>query len=527
LAFLVVLSLPQHTLAQAVDSDAIDAIVRDALKFWRVPGVAVGIVRLGDRRDDQVVYLKGHGVKEMGKADPVTPDTIFPLASCTKAFTTTAMAMLVDEGKMNWDDPVRKHVEFFHLSDPSADALVTLRDLVSHRTGVGSHELLWYRAPWSQEETIRKIGKVKLDYPFRSGFRYQTTMFTTAGWAVGRGARKEQEATEKTERAASRLPQLPPVRTDSFSPLDGWAVFVQKRILDPLEMRNTSVTTAKALASADHASPHRLGSEGRFEVIPWYTINKPEPAGSVNSCARDLCQWMRFQLADGIFAGKQLVSAKNLQETRTPQTIIRLEGNVRDMNPDTTQISYGMGWVVQDHRGQLLVSHAGGIDGFRAHITLIPKAKIGIVLLNNLDKTHMNLAVSNNLVDLLLGLPKKDWNAYVGEQVRKQETAARARYQEREKNRKPESRPSLPLSAYAGTYDDPAYGTAVIALKDNSLVWKWSSIDCRLEHFADDMFTIESDLLGHPRVQFIVGSGDKVNTMKVMDVMEVEFKRKP
>jgi CubicO group peptidase (beta-lactamase class C family) len=516
LAFLVVLSFPQQSVAQAVDSDAIDAIVRDALKFWRVPGVAVGIVHLGDRRDDQVVYLKGHGVKETGKNDPVTPDTVFPLASCTKAFTTTAMAMLVDEGKMSWDDPVRKHVEFFHLSDPSADALVTLRDLVSHRTGVSSHELLWYRAPWSQEETIRKIGKVKLDYPFRSGFRYQTTMFTTAGWAVGKVARDSV-----ADSGASRSCR------DGVADNLGWADFVQKRILDRLEMKNTCVTTAKALASADHASPHRIDSQGQLEVIPWYPMEKPEPAGSINSSARDLCQWMRFQLADGTFAGKQLVSAKNLQETHTPQTIIRLEGNVRDMNPDTTQISYGMGWVVQDYRGQLLVSHAGAIDGFRAHITLIPKAKIGIVLLNNLDKTHMNLAVSNSLVDLLLGLPKKDWNAYVGEQVRKQESAARARYLEREKNRKPESKPSLPLTAYAGTYEDPAYGTAVIALKDNSLVWKWSSFNCRLEHFADDTFTIDSDLLGHPRVQFVVTSGDKVNTMKLMDVMEVEFKRKP
>jgi hypothetical protein len=305
----------------------------------------------------------------------------------------------------------------------------------------------------------------------------------------------------------------------------GWADFVQKRILDRLEMKNTCVTTAKALASADHASPHRLTSEGGLEVIPWYTINKPEPAGSVNSCARDLCQWMRFQLADGTIADTRLVSAKNLQETRTPQTIIRLEGDVRDLNPDTTQISYGMGWVIQDHRGQLLVSHAGAIDGFRAHITLIPKAKIGIVLLNNLDKTHMNLAVSNNLVDLLLGLPKKDWNAYVGEQVRKQETAARARYQEREKQRKPESKTSLPMAAYAGTYEDPAYGTAVIALKDNSLVWKWSSFNCRLEHFADETFTIDSDLLGHPRVQFVIGDKDRPTRMKVMDVMEVEFKK--
>jgi len=294
-----------------------------------------------------------------------------------------------------------------------------------------------------------------------------------------------------------------------------------------LEMKNTSLTTTKALASLDHASPHRLGSQGQLEVIPWYTMDKPEPAGSVNSCAHDLCQWMQFQLADGSFAGKRLVSAKNLQETHTPQTIIRLEGNVRDMNPDTTQISYGMGWVIQDHRGQLLVSHAGAIDGFRAHITLIPKAKIGIVLLNNLDKTNMNLAISNSLIDLLLGLPKKDWNAYIGEQVRKQEMAARTRYQEREKQRKPESKPSLSLFAYAGTYEDPAYGSAVVTLKDGSLIWKWSSFTCRLERFADDTFIIDSDVLGHPRVQFIMSSDGKVHTMKVMDVMEVNFKRKP
>ena len=316
------------------------------------------------------------------------------------------------------------------------------------------------------------------------------------------------------------------------SSLESWADFVQKRILDPLEMKNTSLTTTKALASTDHATPNRLSSEGRLEVIPWYTMEKPEPAGSVNSCARDLCQWMRFQLADGTFRRTgvtpvaQLVSAKNLQETHTPQTIIRLDGNVRDMNPDTTQISYGMGWVIQDHRCQLLVSHAGAIDGFRAHITLIPKAKIGVVLLNNLDNTNMNLAVSNSLVDVLLGLSKKDWNAYVAEQVRKQESASRTRYFEREKNRKPESKPSLPLAAYAGTYEDPAYGAAVIALKDDSLIWKWSSFTCCLEHFADDTFTVDSDLLGHPRARFAAGSDGKVNTMKVMDVMEVEFKRK-
>jgi CubicO group peptidase (beta-lactamase class C family) len=496
------LCIPTMAGAQAADSATIDRIVEEALGFWQVPGVAVAIVR-----DDKVICLKGFGVREIGKDDPVSPETLFPLASCTKAFTTTAMAVLVDEGKMSWDDPVRKHVEFFHLSDPSADALVTLRDLVSHRTGVGSHELLWYRSPWSQEEVIRRIGKVKLDYPFRSTFHYQTTMFTTAGWAVGQ---------------ASRLSSL---RTGETPVPLAWADFVQKRILDPLEMKNTNFTTTVALKSSDYASPHRKNGEGKLEVIPWYRIDKPEPAGSINSCARDLAQWVRFQLGDGTFNGKRLVSAKNLGETHTPQTIIRLEGNVRDTNPDTIQISYGMGWVIQDYRGQLLVSHAGAIDGFRAHLTLVPKAKLGIVLLNNLHQTQMNLALSNTLVDHLLGLSKRDWKGYIAEQVRKQEADASARYRERLASRKPSTKPSHDLSAYAGVYEEPAYGTATISLEKGSLVWKWSTFACPLEHFQDDTFTIQNPLLGNPRVTFILGADGEVAAMKVMDVMDVEFKR--
>jgi CubicO group peptidase (beta-lactamase class C family) len=477
--------------AQSVESEAIDTIIHEALKSWHVPGVAVGIVQ-----DDKVIYLKGHGLKEAGKKEPVTQDTIFPLASCTKAFTTTAMAMLVDEGKMNWDDPVRKHVEFFHLSDPAADALITLRDLVTHRTGVGPHELLWYRSPWSQEEIIRKIGKVKLDYPFRSGFRYQTTMFTTAGWAIG---------------------------TASGS---SWENFVQKRILDPLEMKNTFLTTVPVLQSPDHASPHRLDGDRHAVVIPWYPMNKPEPAGSINSCARDLCRWVRLHLNDGAMEGKRLVSAKNLHETHCPQNIIPLEGKAHDMNPDTLQMSYGMGWVIQDYQCHLLVSHAGAIDGFRAHITLIPKNKIGIVLLNNLHQTNMNLALSNSLADVLLGLPKKDWNAYIGEQTRKDEAAARERLLDREKKRKPGTKPTLPLKEYTGSYDDPAYGTASISLENGRLIWKWSTFTNRLEHFQDDTFTIQNDLLGYPRVQFILDTDSASPVMKVMDVMEVEFKKR-
>src|SRR5216683_2608789 len=259
-ALLLILCFVQVAPAQSVDAEAIDTIIENALKFWHVPGVAIGIVR-----NDEVIYLKGHGVKELGKKDPVTPDTVFPLASCTKAFTTTAMAILVHEGKMAWDDPVRKHVEFFHLSDPNADADVRLRDLVSHRTGLAGHDLLWYRVPWKPEEAIRRIAHVKLDKPFRTAFQYQSTMFTAAGYGVGTASKGT------------------------------WKDYVQTRLLDPLDMKATVFTMPDA-EKADHAMPHLKPLQGEVKTLPLYQMANPDPACSLHSSARDLANWLRFQL---------------------------------------------------------------------------------------------------------------------------------------------------------------------------------------------------------------------------------------
>jgi CubicO group peptidase (beta-lactamase class C family) len=477
-------------IAGTSDDAVVDAMVRDALRAWQVPGVVVGIVR-----NDQLIYLKGHGVKTWGKEDPLTPETLFPIASCTKAFTSTAMAMLVDEGKMSWDDAVRKHVPFFHLSDPLADADVTLRDLVSHRTGLGHNDLLWYRSPWSRDEIIRRIGYVKLKYPFRTTFQYQSTMFTTAGVAVEHAAKMK------------------------------WEGFVQKRIFSPLGITGAVFTGTAAEKAVDHATPHRKNRHGEPEVMAWYPLRSPDPAGSICIGARDLCRWASFQLGDGTVRGKRLVTSKNLAETHTPQTIIRLEGSAHDMNPDTVQMSYGMGWVIQDYHGKQLWSHAGAIDGFRVHITLVPEARLGLVLLNNLHGTSMNLALSNQLVDHFLGLPSKDWNSYLGEQVLKGEEAQRARLREREDKRQRGTKPSRELEAYTGTYEDPAYGTAAVVLENGVLQWKWNAFKGELEHYHYDTFTLDNDFLGRPQVQFTLGADGEVATMKVLDVLEVEFRK--
>ncbi len=479
------------TEAEPLDLNAVDAAVKKSLDAWQVPGVAVAIVR-----DGEVIYLKGHGVKSLDADGPVTPDTIFPIGSCTKAFTTTAMAILVDEGKMGWDDPVRKHLSYFHLGDPLADRDVTLRDLVCHRTGLAPHDLLWYRSPLSPEEVVRRAGLLPLDRPFRTTFQYQSTMFTAAGLAVGSTAGQP------------------------------WQDFVQKRLFDPLGMTASCFTSTAAAKSADRAAGHRLNRLGRPEVVDYYPEKVPDPAGSIHSTARDLAQWAMFQLGDGKWKDRRIVSSANLAETHAPQMVIRLEGIERDLHPDTVLMNYGMGWVLQDYRGVGLCSHAGAIDGFRAHITLIPEKRIGIVLLSNLQYTRMNLALSNSLVDLLLGLPRKDWNGLCAEAVREDEAAAAERARERESHRARDTTPSRELAAYAGDYENPAYGTVRVTLEKGALVWTWNDFTTPLEHYQHDTFTAPLESLQAPQIAFSLNADGAVDAMKVSAPMNVEFRRK-
>jgi CubicO group peptidase (beta-lactamase class C family) len=473
-------------LAAEVDQKKIDVLIDQALADWQVPGAAVVIVD-----SNNVLYLGGRGIREIGKPGRVTPDTVFPLGSCSKAFTTTIMAMLADDGKLAWDDPVRKHLKTFHLSEPLADGDVRLRDLVSHRTGVGSHDLLWYRAPWSQEEMVQRVGRLPLSKPFRSAMQYQSVMFIAAGQAAANAAGKP------------------------------WEDLVDCRILKPLGMKTTNLTTPQALRIADHSSAHRKAADG-VNVIPWYSIAEPNPAGSVNSTARDLAAWLQFHLNEGRVGDATLVSAKHLQDTHSPQIVIAMDAANQEMHPFTQQMSYGMAWVIQDYRGELEVSHAGLIDGFRAHLMLLPKKKLGLAILCNLDQTRMNLALSNQIADLLLGAPPKDWNAHYRKIVAAGAVEAIAHASRLEGMGKAGTRPSLALENYEGSYEDPAYGAAKIRLDKGELWLEWSSFRCRLQHFQDDSFRILDDLLGQTPLEFHVVDG----RVERLTAVGVEFKRK-
>jgi CubicO group peptidase (beta-lactamase class C family) len=484
----VLLLLVPAASAQPRHAD-LDGLVREALEAWQVPGAAVVVVH-----QDQVVYLNGHGLRDREAGQPVTADTLFPIASCTKAFTTAAMAVLVEEGKIGWDDPVRKHLPAFRLSDPLADANVTLRDLLTHRTGLAGHDLLWYRAPWSQEEMIRRIGLVKPSVSFRSGFQYQSILYTAAGRASAAAAAGQS-----------------------------WEELVRKKLLEPLEMSATCFTSRQARRSADRARPYRK-LDGQVKATADYDMDEPNPAGSIHTTARDLAKWLQLQAGLGRYRGRQLVRADCLAETHTPQVPLRMDDFARDVHPFTVQMSYALGWIVQDYRGLRLLNHTGVIDGFRTHILLLPDQRLGVAVLANLHGTRMNLALGLMLIDQFLGLPYHDWNARYRKLVEQEESAIEERIRRELGQRKAGTRPSRPLPDYTGQYEDPAYGTCTVSLEEGGLVWQWSTFRCPLEHFHYDTFLARevlpagNDFLGRPQPVFELDTNGDVAAVHVIGV---------
>ena len=484
LVLLLLFALPSPAVAADVEPAVVDRVMADALAAWDVPGAALVVVR-----GDQVLILKGYGRKNISKPDPVTPDTLFPLASCTKAFTSTLLAMLADDGKIGWDDRVTEHLPGFKLADPHADAMVAIRDLLSHRTGVPGNDLLWYRAPWTIDDVLGKVDRLPLTYPFRGGFDYNSIMYMAAG------------------RAAARRGGQP------------WEKLVKERITDPLGMKGVRFTTAEIPADADRATGHQRKS--KVAVMPDYPMPEPNPSGSIHASARDLGEWLKFHLAGGVVNGKRLVSEKNLNETKMPQNIIRLEGNAKAMNPDTTQLSYGLGWVVSDHRGKRVIAHGGQIDGIRVQITMLPDEKLGFAVLNNLHETRMNQAVTNSLIDRYCGLSPRDWNGFFLKIVSDAAAARTAAIAERNKARKPDTKPSLALSAYTGEYSHEVYGKLKVSEKDGRLSLEWSGFKCPLEHFQVDSFRITEGYFEEKLVEF-AGDATQVTAVRFSGLV---FKR--
>jgi len=433
----------------AVPAD-IDAFAARVLQEFRTPGAAIAVVR-----DGRTVFARGYGVRRLGGSDPVTERTLFQVASNTKAFTAAALAILVEEGRLRWDDRVVDRLPWFQMSDPYVTRELTVLDLLVHRSGLGlgGGDLLWFHSNYTREELIRRLRWVPLATSFRSTYNYDNVLYVVAGAVV--------------EAVSGR----------------SWDDFVRDRIFAPLGMSASLTSIVAARAGDDLAAPHGT-VRGTLQVVPVDTGDNVGPGGSLVSSVSEMARWLRVQLDSGrVDSTRRLWSA--------PRTAEMWTGRITTQPPRGSNIAmYALGWNVYDWRGYKIVTHTGGLAGMISRVMLIPQLRTGFVVLTNAESSAMSVLTAY-LRDFYTGTPASD---HV-QQFRRSDSEfdERAFEARLDSARNRNSRPSLPPAAYAGAYRDAWYGDILLAEEQGRLVIRFGrspAFTGDLEHWHYDTFRV-------------------------------------
>ncbi len=471
-----------------------DAYVIQALATWKVPGAAIAIVR-----NDSVIFAKGYGVRQVGTSQPVDERTVFAIGSSSKAFTAAAVAMLVDDKKVSLDERASLYLPGFQLADPYASRELTVRDLLSHRSGLARGELVWYGSGYDRDEIVRRVRFLQPTWSFRSQFGYQNIMYIAAGQTVAHVAKVS------------------------------WDDFIRDRIFTPLGMTSSTTSIRQNAGVSDLATPH-AEVDGIVRAVDWRNIDNAGPAGSINSNALDMAKWLRLQLGRGSFEGKRLISEKMIDEMRNPTTIVPIDTGARRANPFTHLQAYGLGWFVQDYRGRLVVQHGGNVDGMTALVAMMPEENFGMVILTNMNGSGMPTTLMNRAFDHQLGVTPEDWSAKTFARTEAARARAREAVKKMEAARVPNTKPSLPLAKYAGTYVDSLLGELVVRDSSGTLLLAFGpNWHGALEHWHFDTFRTRfgTPVLGPILVQFRVSPTATVDEVLIDLAGPATFKRKP
>jgi CubicO group peptidase (beta-lactamase class C family) len=440
-----------------------DYVVR-ALKDWRVPGLAIALVK-----DDSVVLLKGYGVRVLGQPDPVTAHTRFGVMSTTKAFTTMLLAMLADSGKLAWDDPATRYLPELALKDPWVTREVLLRDLITHRVGFPDPGYLWYGEPLDLAELIHRLRWVPAASSMRSQFAYNNVAYALAGEIAARAAGGKTT----------------------------WQALLRSRIYEPLGMSESYPDERELRASGvtDVTAPHGIINDSvRRLPITSALVDPIAPAGAMFSSATDMAKWLRFLLDSGQVGGRRLVSQRNFQQLFTPQQVVP----PREFYP-TARLTrphfqaYGLGWFLEDYRGEFVAFHTGSIDGRSALVGLLPDRRLGVAIFTNLDHSELRHALMYTVFDRYLGAEpggRHDWSAEMRSLYQALRDSALTRRRAREAARVTGTHPTLPLEQYAGVYVDSLYGVVRIQLESSKLTLRRGEQTGELEHWQYDVFRL-------------------------------------
>lgn len=420
-------------------------IVKEEMKRWNSPGLSVGVIR-----DGKLIFAEGFGYRDMDKKLEVTPNTNFILASVTKAFTVMTIGLLIDEGKMDWDSPIKKYFPDFRLSDEYIEENLTVRDILCHRSGLPRHDYVWFNSPFSVEEIVNRLQYLEFSAGLREKYQYNNLMFMTAGYLAGKVAGTE------------------------------WGQLVKEKIFKPLEMSESGCSVEELLSSDNYSFSYRE-EDGKFKAndfpAPEYKVGYfPRASGSIYSNVIDMSKWITMHLDKGMYKGKRFISESVISEMHKPQV-------VTPQSPYSESViknrSYGLGWSVDNYRGFYRVNHSGGTMGFSTQVFMFPQNGLGIVVLTN-KGSGLPAVIAYYASDLFLGLEPIAWNESIKPGITPDaESKKEAKL----------SKPPRKLSEYAGEYEHPAGGRIFITAKGDKLYMKFHLGDAgELEHVEYDIF---------------------------------------
>jgi CubicO group peptidase (beta-lactamase class C family) len=419
--------------------DSLDVYINRAMTGWRIPGVAICVVK-----DNQVVLMKGFGIKEMGLNEKVDENTLFMIGSNTKAFTATALAMLADAGNLSLDDKVTKYFPWFKLDDKPAGEMATVRDLLCHRLGLKTFQgdFTFYNSDLTRLQITQKMGQLKAPYPFRTKWGYSNSAFLTAGEIIPRVSGKS------------------------------WETYLKENIFAPLGMNNTLTLTAELPKSLNRTVPHTFIDE-RLSPVPYGQLDNLAPAMSISSSVNDMSKWVMTLLNNGKVGARQVIPAAAIAATRTPQDVV---GTVRRLNGQTNYSLYGLGWHLEDYAGHNLVMHDGGVTGYVSSVALVPDERLGIIILTNTDQNDLYEALKWELIDVFLKLPFRNYS----EQYLVRAKNEKALQQQTDKKLRDSVALNLQpvpfVGNFAGTYHNDLYGNVTVTRGLNN------DLEMRFEH---------------------------------------------
>jgi len=453
---LILAAEPMRAIAEAPKFEQLDEDVRKALQQWEVPGIAVSAIK-----DGETVLTRGFGVRKAGDSTPVDDRTLFAIASNTKQMTATLLATFVDERRIRWDDRVQNYLPELQLADSYASRELTIRDLLCHRNGLPDYggDIMWWGATNDRREVLRRVRFVQPSSSFRSKWAYQNTMFTAAG------------------EIAAKLSG------------ESWDATIQKRLFRRIGMNDTLTSTHQLAGQSNVATPH-MRVAGKVQIIDWRNLDNGGPAASGISNAHDMGMWIRWLVNETKVDDKPIVNLTSLRELWAPQMVMTVSERDRSLY-GTHFRAYGLGWLIRDYHGFQVLCHGGWADGMLSFSVIVPERKAGAVVLTNLHNRDLSVPMAYRILDECLGLPPKDWVSEYWKTLQEREQKQADEFRQREAERHKDTKPSLPLTEFAGTYANDLYGPIDVKLENDQLRLRLSAsptMIADLKHWHHDTF---------------------------------------